>query len=486
MKSAVLKFGPVILLTAVVILSRLPQLFSEHLVLDGDESIVGLMAKHLSEGKEISYFFWGQSYGFSLVETGIIAIGFKFFSVSDYTVKIAMLALWLIAVLVFYKTSLTIFKQEKSKAILLTLVLILLPAWGVWAMKARGGYLTAFLLSNIVLYLFFKKQDNMRFRDWLLCGAFGVTIFFSQPFFLAGLLPFLLFFAYRKPIFKKVFPLALGVGGALAIFLLLRINTADYWKPHVLQIPFKHYGFADFFQNFFHHCTGYYYLNEQYKPPLITTITAAFFILTLLGCMGVAVYRLQKKIHTHPLLLPALASVVVTAGYAFVIDMSQLRYFLPFTGYSLLFVGTVFYKIRLAQFSTFMAALFLIVCGISIYSFRGYKFDKESQSDVYNLIGYLQSKNITHVFCKDSQLQWKLMFYSHEKVIARYVYATDRKPKYVKEVNAALQNNPQRVAVITFMQSDQISLPQTEQKIGRFFIYTNITRSEIERLGFKF
>jgi hypothetical protein len=45
--------------------SRLPQLTSPHLLLDGDEAILGLMAKHLAEGREAPIFFYGQAYGLS-------------------------------------------------------------------------------------------------------------------------------------------------------------------------------------------------------------------------------------------------------------------------------------------------------------------------------------------------------------------------------------------------------------------------------------
>lgn len=53
--------------------SRLPQILSSNLFLDGDECIVGLMAKHLFEGIEFPLYFYGQFYGFSLLEVGFIS-----------------------------------------------------------------------------------------------------------------------------------------------------------------------------------------------------------------------------------------------------------------------------------------------------------------------------------------------------------------------------------------------------------------------------
>ena len=57
-----------LLLSVVLLLLRVPYLFSRHYVLDGDEAILGLMAWHAAQGLELPVFFWGQSYGFSHLE----------------------------------------------------------------------------------------------------------------------------------------------------------------------------------------------------------------------------------------------------------------------------------------------------------------------------------------------------------------------------------------------------------------------------------
>ena len=53
---------------AVALLSRLPQLFSRNLLLEGDECILGLMGMHLAKGREFPIFFYGQRYGLSIIE----------------------------------------------------------------------------------------------------------------------------------------------------------------------------------------------------------------------------------------------------------------------------------------------------------------------------------------------------------------------------------------------------------------------------------
>ena len=43
--------------------ARMPQLLSRNLLLEGDECILGLMARHLAAGREFPLFFYGQRYG---------------------------------------------------------------------------------------------------------------------------------------------------------------------------------------------------------------------------------------------------------------------------------------------------------------------------------------------------------------------------------------------------------------------------------------
>ena len=84
------------------IVSRLPQLRSPNLLADGDECVLGLMAKYVAQGKEFPLFFYGQHYALSSVEAAAGALGFLGFGVSAVSLKLAMLALWTVGVLFLY------------------------------------------------------------------------------------------------------------------------------------------------------------------------------------------------------------------------------------------------------------------------------------------------------------------------------------------------------------------------------------------------
>src|SRR5262245_20079303 len=75
-------------------LSRLPQILGDQFFPDGDECVLGLMAKHLAAGEQLPVFFYGQKYGFSLLEAGTGALAFLAVEQSPAVLKLAMLCLW--------------------------------------------------------------------------------------------------------------------------------------------------------------------------------------------------------------------------------------------------------------------------------------------------------------------------------------------------------------------------------------------------------
>ena len=77
-----------------IVITRLPQFLGGHMVPDGDECIVGVMAKHTLEGKIFPVFLYGQNYGLCTLEVGMAALFFYLFGVSAVALKAAMLLLW--------------------------------------------------------------------------------------------------------------------------------------------------------------------------------------------------------------------------------------------------------------------------------------------------------------------------------------------------------------------------------------------------------
>ena len=183
-------------LAAISVVSRLPQLRSPNLLVDGDESVLGLMAKHVAQGKEFPIFFYGQHYGLSSVEAAAGAAAFVIFGTGALPLKLAMLALWTLGVLFLFLAQSKLLGAARSFWI--TAVFVLNPAWAVWSMKARGGYLTAFTATAALLWLLVQDRER-RTQDrerqmivrWLVAGALTSVIYLAQPLWLPGVLPIL-------------------------------------------------------------------------------------------------------------------------------------------------------------------------------------------------------------------------------------------------------------------------------------------------------
>ena len=84
------------------LVSRLPQLLSPDLLLDGDEAILGLMAKHIADGTAFPMFLYGQNYGLAAVEVAAGASSFLVAGIGALQLKLALLALWTIGIVAYF------------------------------------------------------------------------------------------------------------------------------------------------------------------------------------------------------------------------------------------------------------------------------------------------------------------------------------------------------------------------------------------------
>ena len=90
-RARVREWAGVVLLVIIALLLRLDFMRGGSFVIDSDEAIVGLMGKHILEGRGIPTFYYGQHYMGSL--EGICAsIVFWFFGASAFTLQLVPLA----------------------------------------------------------------------------------------------------------------------------------------------------------------------------------------------------------------------------------------------------------------------------------------------------------------------------------------------------------------------------------------------------------
>lgn len=471
-KKWILKYD-ILIIIIVSALSRLPQILSNNLFLDGDESIVGLMSKHFIEGKTIPVFFYGQSYGFSLFEVIPIGMSYSIFGITDIAIKVAMLCLWILGIIFFYKTLKEIgHKKNLWSALLIALVFILLPSFALWSMKARGGYLTAFLLSSIIMYFaFHKKWQESLFLSFI-SGLFLTIIYQSQALWLAGLIP-LLAFSYLKK--QKQYPLMLLSGTVFGtlIFYVLKSKLSTFWSPSVFSWSnLTMEKIASIPKEIYINMTGSYHYSFIVEPAHISKVLAIISTSMIFSVLIIAIIILIKKKKINPLFFIACLSVFLTIVYQVFTPGHIYRYLLPLSGYSLLMLYMLIINLDKKKVANVFLALFIVLGAFSMYSFKEYSFS--SKSKLNNLIDDLQSKNINHIYCEGVLLQWKIMFYSNENVIARCKSNIDRYPDYIKEVDNAFEHEGINTALVGFYNKKLVKISNKFVLVSnKYFVYEN-------------
>lgn len=471
-----------IVIIVLCFVSRLPQLLSNNLILDGDECVLGLMAKHMLAGKGIPVFFYGQAYGFSLIETSFISIAYLIGGYGDMSVKIAMLTLWTTGLIFFYKTLRCICRAGSMLPLLIVLLLIFTPAWGIWSMKARGGYLTAFTLSWIFTYLILD-DNKQKPVYYILAGLIPPVIFMSQAFWLPGLLPFIIFWLFKKAQLKQLgwFIAALALSAILLAWAVH--NTTDYWHPDVVDIHnIKTNDPKKIYHLIFNNLQAYYYLALLYAPPLSNVIFAKSLIAVSILLLVPGTWFALKMFRRDPLCLAAIFSIIFSIAYLLLTNGVISRYALPFSGYLIFAMAIYLDRINKKMLTATVLLPLYITGAIAICLFKNYEFSNTSKADLKQFISHLEQENIHHVFCMRGLLLWQILFYSNEHIISRYYQLQDRYPEYVEKVNKAFREG-KRTAVIGY--DDDLApndIPLI--RLNHYFLYPDPSKDMLQKLEF--
>lgn len=494
---------------ALIIVTRLPQLLSSNFTLDGDECILGLMAKHIKECKKISVFFYGQNYGFSLVETGCAAIGFHFFGVSDKTLKLSMLFLWSIGCVFLYFATKRWFGS--TVGILTLLLIVFLPAWASCSMKAWGYYVSSFLFFNLSLFLLSFLKSHTKFSNslWFLLGICCAIIFYSQPIWLICTIPFIVYVLLKNNKLTNIIFISLGF--ILVVFIIdfmLVSQKNAYWSVSPIGKTNLLRALWNFPERLKINLSGAYFLSTKHYIGLFSEIsgitwTSIFFILAVVQFGRLVTRRFSLPSH---LIFVSLLGVIVFS--LFIKEpFFGYRYLLPFS--ELLVVLLVFELTELSKFKKhfksycYITIVFLLIMGtFSLFEFKNF-FERSVYPDAsidepkqtMKLIDELNKHNTHFVYCLDPLLQWNIMFYSKEKIICRWFHPVDRYPKYPQSVDLALlENKPVAIVGLSKQVKDVYlifnkykNIPLTFSFIdNKYFIFFNPDIRILSKLGFKF
>jgi hypothetical protein len=139
------------LLVIAGLLVRLDFMRAAQFTIDGDEAIVGLMGKHIIEGRGIPTFYYGQHYMGSL-EAIMASLSFWLFGISPFTLQLVPLVWSLALIPVMYLLGRSIVSRVAG-LVAASLVALPAPALIVWSSKARGGFIEVVVLGAIALLI---------------------------------------------------------------------------------------------------------------------------------------------------------------------------------------------------------------------------------------------------------------------------------------------------------------------------------------------
>ena len=206
--------------------ARLAVIGSQLGEIDGDEAVVGLMARHIAFLGERPVFYWGQPYLGSL-EAFSAAPLFRVFDSSTVVLKLVPTAYSL----GFLALSAILTRRLfGTGAALATAAYLALPPamWAVWSTKARGGYAELLFLGQALVLATLALAQSPSRRLTLLWGILVGLAFWTHLLAIVYVLPAVVYLALARRGRWSAAGIGLGAVGALIGMTPLIIeNLAD-------------------------------------------------------------------------------------------------------------------------------------------------------------------------------------------------------------------------------------------------------------------
>lgn len=473
-----LKKNPVVIVVLLSILSRLPQLISPELYCDGDECVVALMAEKMYKGKEIPLFFWGQRYGFSLIECVSILPFYMLFGYTTVAVKLGILSIWTVGTSLLFKVVYKLLNEKLYPSMLLITGYILFPAWMLQSMKAWGGPVTSYMLSNLILYVLICKSYYQKWWFNLLIGISIALVYESQRLWLVGVLPIWIYMLYDK---KKLVWSILTLAVVACVCVLLWYYKQGIPQTHIMPVSIPEtigitlFRFGRFPQYLYGSLHGNYFFGSYGNPNFFNVLTA------VVGCalfFAVLIYGILRCTSVEKLKTMLTASIVFTPlviVYSVFTEGPEGRYLLPVSGYTIVALAIIINKLKMQKLYKPAIYIFLLIEGISTVCF--YSFSDISvgrKSSVTAIVNYLRRKQIKYVYSEDCMLPYELMFYSGNKIFARMPYQPARDQAASDSVDNALKQGD-RVVVVKYNDGSETAWQNT-QKFSDFYVVENMPR----------
>ncbi len=493
----VIKSKDFLFIILIILFNSLPRIayfVNKGFFIDGDEAIFGTMIQGFLNNGDLPLFFSGQNYGFVSFEVLLGAILGFFFGINIFSMKIAMLLLWLASIIVLYYAGKKIFNSRKW-ALLATLFASSVPAWFDWATKARGGYLTALLASSVIFLLAVSKKNNCRS---VVIGVLLVLIYYAQPLWLPVALPLAAYYFLVNYNFKSVLIFASSLIGAfLGSKVLLYFLGQSYQSQNKLGFEQLASNIKNIISHYYVSYGGRFFDVSRLKlNPWASFNSGVFigiFILAILFCLYLLSVKKLKKIN-----LAILLSVVLFVIFMLFYNDREFsyRYLLPF------FIPAVFLIVSTAKqvaHPIFRRVLFWFLMVYSVFSlicgaiFHNYIFAKinDNYTEVERieyLKKFLNQNNIKCVYATDWIISQHVDYFIPD-VMARHQEIDNRRPQDAVVVDSEYKQNNNCALVGLWYQlpsfSQLYNLGDIALVRGRYLVHLRPQPEDLVRLGFE-
>lgn len=407
--------------------------------LDGDEAVVGLMARHILHQHEFTTFYWGQNYGGSL--TAVVMAGvFAIFGSSTATLKAVPIAMSAIAALFVWRLGRRTIGEPG--ATIAGLAFWVWPTTYVWlSTKERGFYWMCIILglAFLITALRLVQHPDQR-RDWVVLGLVGGIGWWTSPQMLYFVVPGLIWLLFKVNFEKLRFDLPV-VAGLIGSAPWLVWNARNDWAALITPSRQVDKGYLANIEVLFRRglpvALGFHSI-ERWIVPVVFPIVCV----TILVGAAVALARRGPK---PWFLLLAAATFVLLWGLfpvsGFVGDGRYAMFVLPTIVLLVMHVA----RYPVAQVAVLVAALALSVGGM--YRIRDTTDplapDVSMPRHTGPLIDALEARHVSH-FDGDYWIAYRVAFETNERIVGSPA-AFKRYPPFDRAV--AADPNPPAVFV---------------------------------------
>jgi hypothetical protein len=228
--------------------ARFAILFASQTHVHSDEAIIGLMGKHILEGRHFPFYMYGQPYNAGAAwEAYLASVAFALFGVGVIPLKGCIVVLSLLCLFLFYRMGCALYDQRT--AVFATVVFALAPSLLKWNFQVRGY--SWYFVSIPVLTLVFASIESTsvpKRRTFLLFGlASGLSIWcleLAVP--LVAALWLLLIFRRRISLSSASVGLIGFLLGYAPVIVFNLIHRFTNWRYVALERPGG--GFSALFQ----------------------------------------------------------------------------------------------------------------------------------------------------------------------------------------------------------------------------------------------